>query len=440
MLVVMLAVFATVMFTACGSNDEPEPEPETPVVEDTTPDPDPIPEEEDEDEEEVVEEEDEEEEVIVEEPFVVQIPIVSGIGALSGSPTYEFDRNIAGEALPYNHSVQFGWDGVDTLYVRATINQVDGTQEHDRPADAYDWWADDTFEVFLVPNVPEDEMTNRATAWQWATNANNVFTYGLRAETRDVSTSLDGTTWTVEWAIALDQELLFYINQRGFIFGKVAASLQTDNALLGVIGGFWTVDNYIQFDFQQGPMSAVRIPQVGGFNDFDNARTYYFTHRSDGSRADFRHQVQMGWNGSDTMFVRYTVLHGHGVIYNELPFDSSVWWEDDVAEVFIQPTMPADEAENRGTARQWMTNSETMFYGYGSLQQPAAVTHFGFEDDQWIVELTLELDEDTIAAIEANGHAYGKFTISLNSNSEWMLLGQMGGFWIVDNYSMLIFE
>ena len=434
--VLLMLALMVGLLAACGrDNDEPEPTPTPAPVETPAPTPEPTPEPEPEPEPEDYEEE--------EVPAVtISVPLVSGFDNFAGASTYHITHNIQGAPLAREHDVQLGWDGVDTLFVRATLRHIEGSQmNYSLDADSDVWWEDDTFEVWLVPNIPEDEATNRATAWQTATNATNPFHVFLRGTTRDISfTPIDNYEWTVEWSIGMDMELLFYINQRGYIFGKIAASLgASDNAFLHATGSFWGAYNYLQFNFQQAPMAAIRFPVVSGFDDV-NLRTYYFTHQVNGHRTTSRHQVQTGWNGSDTAFVRFTVFHPHGEIANELEFYTDVWWEDDVAEVFMQPTMPADEAEHRATARQIVANSETTFYGFGGLTQPASANFSGFEDNQWSVEFTIALDDEMIEAINANGNAYGKLAISLNSLGEWMLLGEMGGFWPIENMSMFVFD
>ena len=105
------------------------------------------------------------------------------------------------------------------------------------------------------------------------------------------------------------------------------------------------------------------------------------------------------------------------------------------------PYIPADEATNRATATQWASGANYLFT-YGLRGETRSISHTGFDEDTglWSVVWELALTDELIEAINENGHAYGKIGSSINSNSEWLLMGTMGGFWPIENYKMFIFD
>jgi len=287
--------------------------------------------------------------------------------------------NLRDAGLTYvldGNNIYIGWDGIDTVFMRA-----EGAT---------------AASVSFSLNLPTGGL------YIW-----NLGQVGAAAEAE----------------INLSMEQLYYINSHGINASVFVGSPADESILVG---------------FQQAAMSALRFPVVSGFNNFGDVPSHYISHNHEGNSAIFRHSVQVAWNGFDTAFVRFTVHHGHGEIFNSQSADTSVWWEDDIVEVFMVPFLPADEEENRREVRHWASNVNHAFTMPGGSFMFA--NHTGMVDNRWTADLALQLDSEMIGAIIENGHVYGKLSVALYSNEEWMLLGTTGSFWGADNYHRFVFE
>lgn len=386
--VIIVAVLISVLLSACGRNRNNDnendndytdpPQVEEPAPPPPTPEPPPPP-----------------------GPglLAISVPIISGFGDLSYGGNYIVDKDTDGEYLEYENEIFIGWDGVDTLFVRTTFRDAAGI----------------SIAVSLAPAVPDAGES------------------GSIIEIREHSISFLGNNeGFIEWSGRLGADLLHYILRRGYVYGEIAVNTAFSNALLGDTGG------YLQFIFQQPELSVVHVNLAGGFNDFANIRHHYFTYNADGSYSDSSNRVQLAWNGRDTVFMRFTVMHPHGAIYNTRAANAADWREDDIVEVFMLPTLLANNEENRATARHWASNSETVFHAPGGDIVTAA--HSGFINDMWIVDMAVLLDHEMREAVYNNGLIYGSMAVVLNSAGQELILGRTGEFWDAGTILFFSFE
>lgn len=104
----------------------------------------------------------------------------------------------------------------------------------------------------MVTELPNDEDDNRLGAGHYAVNPKHVFeTEDLLKGATAANISLKDGEWVVELGIPLEGEYLDSIKQGGYLYVKVGIEINSggEYSLLGRIGGFWDVDNYIKFKF-----------------------------------------------------------------------------------------------------------------------------------------------------------------------------------------------
>jgi len=370
------------------------------------------------------------------QPPFIRVPIINSIDELDGTERYLITRNTAGAYLEDMPEVRVGWDGRDTMFVSAVLRGIN-EDFHQRPADNDEWWEDDTFEIFLISAAPLDELGNRSDSFQWSANANVLFPATRQPETISYEATLDGGVWRINWTLRLDNELVLAINDRGHVYGQIASSVSAGNALLGATGGFWAPDNLIRVDFETQYDPFITVPRVGSLADLAGGGTsrYLIIRDINGNPLDDRHEVRLGWNGTNTMFVS-AVLYGIDEAYHQRPADNEEWWEDDTFEVFLIAEFPEDEATNRGLTFQWSGNANVTFT---TGRNPAyASRESTLEHGIWRINMALTLDPELTAAINANGYIYGQIASSVSAANA--LLGATGLFWVTDNMVRFYFE
>jgi len=383
-------MLVSVVLTACGrgrNNEDdfvdmpqvetPQPQPEVPPP---PPRPDPTPE--------------------PAQPLTgISVPIVTGFADLHDGSSYLVDRDVDGEYMDPGNEIFIGWDGIDTLFVRAAFIDAAGI----------------SIAVSLAAGMPAAGAASRT------------------IEVREHSISFLGNDeGFVEWAGILDAELLHYINSRGYIHGEIAIDTASVSAFLGDTGG------YMQFEFEQADMPTVRFPIVGGFEDFARVRATRFTRLADGSPSATNHMVQAAWNGRDVAFLRFVVYHPHGVAYSTRRANDADWRDDDIVEVFMLPSMLASSEQNRNNARHWASNSEDVLLSRNS--SVIFSNRSGFTGNMWVVDLAVPLDQQMREAIYANGYVIGGMAVVINSAEQEFLLGTTGEFWDDGTFLRFMFE
>lgn len=206
--------FATLMIAAlmaaCGRNQDEE-EDYTPQIEEPEPEPDPEPEPQPEPEPAPEPEPQPIPDEIATLTYI-SVPIITDFSDLHHGREYLIDRDIDGQQLDTSNTLTIGWDGVDTLFIRTTFLTPEGA----------------TVAISLAPAVPDAGEPVRPIA------------------VREHSISfLSDSEGFVEWAGILDAELLQYINNRGYIHGKISVNSINSSAILG------NTSEYLQFEFQQ---------------------------------------------------------------------------------------------------------------------------------------------------------------------------------------------
>jgi len=199
-------------------------------------------------------------------------------------------------------------------------------------------------------------------------------------------------------------------------------------------------------------MTSMTIPQKsiildGNYGDWSDLKTYTFdTDILSGKPLVCPATMKVAWNGEDTLYI-FATLKVSPIGIEQCPTNTTVnWYDYDVFELFMQPTIPSTLAQNQITAYHYAVSDRFLINGpiFGAcaaLKIDATVmnTEYDSSTKSFSFEMSVPLTGEFMTRVGATNPIYLKFGTEIqNSRGEFSILGypkmDENAFWNPNNY------